>query len=391
MTTAPDRPPLRVLHLFRSLDAYSGGPLTYLENLYAALNPASVLMRTGCVLSCAQPATIPAPVHLGTAGQPALLNAVRFGRWLWRELPAVDLVHIHGAFGWHFLLGAALCRCTGRPYVVSSHGLLSAWYLSQRRVLKGLYLRLLALPLLRRASVLVAMTAQEAAFLHGLGASLRLQVASPGLPMLPAAVARPAGSQPDILHVLFIGRLSRVKGLPLLLQAVAMLRRRNINVHLDLAGDTGRDYGPDRLLQDIAAMSLGDTVTYHGFVQGPAKQALLLNADVLALPSYSENFSYVTAEALAAGVPAVVTDAVGMADLIRRYRCGSVIPPGDADALAQALAQYRDPTFRQERAQQARACAEQELSLEATGRTMEALYKGCAQGVRPNHPLAPRP
>ncbi|MEK6805805.1 MAG: glycosyltransferase family 4 protein [Pseudomonadota bacterium] len=368
--------PLYVTHVFRSLDPHSGGPLTYLEGLRAALDASAVRIQSGCVLACAPPAMISPLAHAGTAGRSDAANAMAFGRWLRRSLADCDLVHIHGPFGWQFLIAVLLCRQAGCPYVVSSHGLLSAWYLSQRRWLKSLYL-LLAGPLLRRAAALVAMTEQEADFLRVLDPRLRVQVAMPGLPIAPLPAAPPAGA----LHILFVGRLSRVKGLPELLQALARLRAGGLDARLDIAGDTGRDYGPDRLRADIASLALGDSVTWHGFVQVPQRQLLLQRTHVFALPSYSENFSYVTAEALAAGVPAVVTDAVGMADLIRRYRCGSVIPVGNADALAQALAEYRDPGLRQDRARQARICAEQELSLAAMGRTMEALYKNCAQAT----------
>lgn len=142
------------------------------------------------------------------------------------------------------------------------------------------------------------------------------------------------GDRADGGRFLFVGRLVYYKGLDLLLDAVA----RTPGAALDVVGD-----GPlaPRLRARVAAEGLADRVRLHGEVDDGALDRLLARARALVLPSDhgSETFGVVQLEAMAAGIPVIATALpTGAAAVGRDGETGLLVPPGDAAALAQALA-----------------------------------------------------
>ncbi len=133
---------------------------------------------------------------------------------------------------------------------------------------------------------------------------------------------------PLLLHV---GRLVPEKNQTLLLEAFARLPSSLASARLLIAGD-----GPERgaLERRIAALSLGERVRLLG--TRADVPALLNAADVFALSSDIEGMPLVVGEAMACGCPVVATDAAGVAQMVDGF--GQVVPRGDADALAAALA-----------------------------------------------------
>ncbi len=133
---------------------------------------------------------------------------------------------------------------------------------------------------------------------------------------------------PLLLHV---GRLVPEKNQALLLEAFARLPSSLASAQLLIAGD-----GPERagLERRIDALSIGDHVRLLG--TRADIPALLNAADVFALSSDIEGMPLVVGEAMACGCPVVATDAAGVAQMVDGF--GQVVPRGDADALAAALA-----------------------------------------------------
>jgi phosphatidylinositol alpha-mannosyltransferase len=120
-------------------------------------------------------------------------------------------------------------------------------------------------------------------------------------------------------RVVFVGRPDPRKGLPVLLEA---LQRLPDDITLDLVGTNG-DHGP--------------RVRSHGQVGDEARRELLARADVLCAPSLGgESFGVVLLEAMAAGLPVVASDIPGYRAVLPP-ECGTLVPPGDAGALAAAL------------------------------------------------------
>ena len=119
----------------------------------------------------------------------------------------------------------------------------------------------------------------------------------------------------------------------MLLDAVASLRTNGgVRLPLDVAG--GGDAMQRQELQERARrLGIEQDVRFLGFVHGEAKARLLAESDVFVLPSYHENFGVAAVEAMAAGLPALVSDGVALADEIQvagagmRFQAGNVAGP----------------------------------------------------------------
>lgn len=137
------------------------------------------------------------------------------------------------------------------------------------------------------------------------------------------------------LSLLFVGRLvESLKGVAVLLRAVAALESRGLAVTLSLAGD-----GPDRRRYEALAAELGcRDVRFLGILDHEALCLHYAAADVLVLPSRSEPWGFVLNEGMEFGLPLVVSDAVGAGpDLVRPGENGYRVPAGDVPELAAAL------------------------------------------------------
>jgi glycosyltransferase involved in cell wall biosynthesis len=110
------------------------------------------------------------------------------------------------------------------------------------------------------------------------------------------------------LRLAFLSRVHSNKGLDLLIPALAYLPD---HVTLDISGDGDGDVAyVNSLYKTIADMGLTGRVTFHGHVDGAAKSAAFTGCDVFVLPTHSENFGIVVAEALAYGTPVITTRGV---------------------------------------------------------------------------------
>jgi glycosyltransferase involved in cell wall biosynthesis len=140
-----------------------------------------------------------------------------------------------------------------------------------------------------------------------------------------------AGAAPVVL---FVARLIGVKRADLLIRAAALLAERGVPATIWIAGD-----GPEGpALRDAAARSPGTDIRFLGNVQTADLPAIYAAADVFVLPSDHEPWGAVVGEAMACGLPIVLSDRVGSApDLVEPGGNGAVFPAGDAEALSRAI------------------------------------------------------
>ena len=140
--------------------------------------------------------------------------------------------------------------------------------------------------------------------------------------------------------VFFVGRMVAEKGAHLLLEAFSKARKRIPTARLLIVG--GGDTEP--LKQLAEKLTLGDHVTFTGFVPDDVLLRLYRVIDVAAFPSLYEPFGIVALEAMAACVPVIVSDAGGFPEVVEHNVTGIVFPRGDSDALADAIVGIlRDP------------------------------------------------
>lgn len=134
--------------------------------------------------------------------------------------------------------------------------------------------------------------------------------------------------------LLFVGRLAAVKGVPVLFDALALIRDLRPDLRLTLIGD-----GPERrtLESEAAAMGLSDIVHFAGYKTTDEVAGALRRADLLVLPSFAEGVPVVLMEAMASRVPVVVSQVAGIPELVEDGISGRLVPPGNAAALAGAI------------------------------------------------------
>jgi glycosyltransferase involved in cell wall biosynthesis len=137
--------------------------------------------------------------------------------------------------------------------------------------------------------------------------------------------------------VISVARLVPIKNLRLLVDAMAVLRGRVPDAHLIIVGD-----GPERQKLHARAFELdiADAVTFAGSVPQRDTPAYYRAADVFALSSDFDNSPNAILEAMASGLPVVATDVGGVREFVPDQAGGTVVPPGDAVALANALERY---------------------------------------------------
>jgi glycosyltransferase involved in cell wall biosynthesis len=153
----------------------------------------------------------------------------------------------------------------------------------------------------------------------------------------PAAVKRSLRLAASDRCLLFVGRIDANKGLDVLLTAFRRLAASRPELHLVIAGE-----GPDRSALQAQAADL-ERVHFLGWVGDRGRVFELHSAaDVVVCPSYSEAFCYAAAEAMATGRPVVASAVGGLRDLVVDGRTGLLVPPGDAQTLADALTKVLD-------------------------------------------------
>ena len=147
--------------------------------------------------------------------------------------------------------------------------------------------------------------------------------------------------EPGRFRLLTVGRLEQVKGIPLLLDAVAAAHHDHPELRLDVVGD-----GPHRAQLEQYARDLGLTgvVRFLGVLDQAAVRAELRAADAFVLASFAEGLPVVLMEALAARTPVLATRIMGVPELVEDGVSGRLVPPADVDSLVTALRELAELT-----------------------------------------------
>jgi glycosyltransferase involved in cell wall biosynthesis len=135
-------------------------------------------------------------------------------------------------------------------------------------------------------------------------------------------------------RLLYVGRLAAAKGLPILLESLAMLVRSHPDIILTVVGD-----GPDRktLEQMASQLGLANNVNFVGYQSQAEVRAQMQQTDVFVMSSFAEGIPVVLMEAMAAGVPVVATQIAGISELVENGINGYLVPPGDIDTLTERI------------------------------------------------------
>jgi glycosyltransferase involved in cell wall biosynthesis len=179
------------------------------------------------------------------------------------------------------------------------------------------------------------------------------------------------------IRCLAVARLIERKGLGDLIRAFGLLPRGRFS--LQIVGD-----GPDEgVLRDlVSSLGLGGEVNFLGSLDRRTVAERYRDADLFTLPSSAEAFGNVFAEALASGLPIIGSTVGGIPELVEHGTNGLLVPPGNPEALAQAIRYIADdPELRSKMRARNRAKAEATLQWAQVTRRYLAIYRGLMQEV----------
>lgn len=301
---------MKVIHFIAGIDKTEGGTTEYMRLLSSELkNHVELIIATGISAN---------PIDIqGVNIKFFKTNVFRwfslikeFTVFLEKEKP--NLVHVNGIWSpqnWGFQKAA---QSLGIKVIVSPHGMLEPWIMANNPLKKKVALFLYQKKAIQRSGHIHATAQMEAENIQALGFKNPICIIPNGIDLNDVkAVKEYYGTR----KMVFLSRIHPKKGIELLLEAW-----RNTNTNgwvLEIAGNGDENYivNLNQSAQDLK------NVHFVGAKYGEAKWNFLRSADVMVLPTHSENFGIVVAEALAVGVPVITTQGTPWEDL-EIHQCG---------------------------------------------------------------------
>lgn len=375
---------LRALHVVGGLDPADGGPAYSVPRLCQSLRNRGVdaeIYTLGDKQEDADQAHCSSQSfkRIPVLKQLKLSSGLR--KALSRNAPYAHIVHSHGLWIAPNIYAGKVARAVQKPLVVSPRGMLSPGALQFSSKKKRAMWKLWQGPAYANASAWHATSRLEADEIREFGIRAPIAIIPNGVD-LPAQTAKHQEEKQQ-RTILFLSRIHPKKGISRLLEAWRQLAGDHLDWTLVIAGpDEGGHLAELNLMvreDDIPR------VTFSGPVYGEAKASLLADSDVFVLPTLSENFGIAVAEALAAGIPAIVTTGAPWHGL-QTNKCGWWVEQGIEPmhkALAEAIS--LPASERQAMGFRGREWMRREFGWEAIGRDMKEVYLWLAD----NRPLPP--
>jgi glycosyltransferase involved in cell wall biosynthesis len=314
---------LKILQLVHTLDPSVGGVASAVVGLSRGMAERGHQIDAVVLDDPASPwlPEIGLPVHALGAGLTSYRYSSRLLPWLKENGGDYDRVIVNGI--WQYLSFAAWRRYAGSvtPYFVFPHGMLDPWFKETfplKHLKKWLYWPWADYRVLRDAAAVI-FTSEEERLL----ARKSFWLYRAREKVSPLGVESPAPASPqsheslfvrfpqlrDKRILLFLGRLHPKKGCDILIDAFAQVADKSVSLILA---------GPDQvgwqveLQRRVDSLSLESRVVFAGMLQGEMKQAALAVADAFVLPSHQENFGMAVVEALAVGLPVLISNRINI-------------------------------------------------------------------------------
>ncbi|OFW16282.1 MAG: hypothetical protein A3F70_03720 [Acidobacteria bacterium RIFCSPLOWO2_12_FULL_67_14] len=353
---------MRVLQVVPFISPEFGGPSVALPGLARGLTEAGV--DTTLLTTDADPSgrlDVPLDRRVIRDGAEYIFHHVltiggRYGvaptmlRTLRTSVATYDVVHIHWLYNFACIAAARAAIAAAVPFVVQPNGSLDPHQFRKNHVIKRVYLATVGRPLLRHAAAFVFTSQQERdlavhrprcpAWIVPVG----LDGASFGKrpPLGAFRAAFPAVQGPFLL---FLGRLDPKKGLDLLILAFARIARARPELWLVVAGPDAGGYGLE-IRRLAERLGVERRVCFTGMLSHELKLAAYVDAELFVLPSYAENFGAVITEALAYGLPVVISNRVNIWREMAEAG-GAVVVECSVESVAAGIgAALADPDFR---------------------------------------------
>ncbi len=378
---------LSVLHVMPSLSRAFGGPTQSWVGYARAAQTCGVAVSVAAPsVSSADKAWLEAQASRASytffpsAGKGAMVFSPALHRWLGRNGERYDAIHVHGLFNPISSLALRLCVKRRWPVVLRPFGTLSRYTFTHRRAwMKQQYFRRLDGPSLQEAPAIHFTTHAECdeAARHGIDFSGRSHIVPPPLAEFPASTTQVARAEKPT--VLFLSRIHPKKNIECLIDAWPHVLAGMPEAELIIAG-SGEEAYVEALKTRARTLGVGQ-IQFPGFVKGEKKAALLAKASLFVLPSFQENFGVAVMEAIAAGLPVVISKEVQLANFVTQNDLGHVISP-TPDTLAFSMLEIlRSQAFQDHCRQYGPVAIRQDFSLQQVGKQLVSMYQSLQQPV----------
>jgi glycosyltransferase involved in cell wall biosynthesis len=332
----------RILHCIPSVDPKQGGPIEGVKQLSAVNQQQGHVVEVltldhpddewvkACPITC----HAMGPSHIG-----GYKFSPRWVPWLKANAHRFDAVIINGIWQYHAFGVWRALRGSKTPYFVFTHGMLDPWFKRQypfKHVKKWLFWPWAEYRVLRDAAAVMftcedeRRLARQSFWLYKCDEYI-VNYGTSAPPLDTDAHRAAFDSRYPALKskrkLLFLGRVHEKKGADLLFKAFAAVRARapslTKDVQLVMAGPADHAYGQQMqaLCRDLG---LGEQVTWTGMITGDVKWGAFRTADAFILPSHQENFGIAVAEALACGLPVLISNQVNIWREIQQAEGGFV-------------------------------------------------------------------
>ena len=279
-----------------------------------------------------------------------------------------DVVHLHAAYSFPTIPTLLAARMLKRPVVWTPHGAFQRWSGSRRVELKSLWEKVCG-AIASRELVLHLTSEHEVAETRARFPGATINLIPNGVEVPPTLHREPRGAS---IRLGFVGRLDPKKGIENLIAACRILKERKApDFSLSIAGSGSSEYEA-KLHGEIDRLELGNEVTMLGDIRGEEKQRMFERTDVVVVPSFTENFAIVVAEALAHEAAVIASTGTPWKE-VERVGCGLWVN-NDPASLADAISKINSMPVG-EMGERGRRWMAADFSWEKCASEMIALYK----------------
>ena len=266
-----------------------------------------------------------------------------FFQIIW-ELSSFDIVHIHDFYIVFNVWVALLCRVFHKPYVISVHGCLEEKRMEDKNGLKRLFLHVFGISILQHAKALIATSQNERkAYLSYDIPKEKIFMMGHGVNTQEFFTKKTKSVCRRIYHlkktsfvISFVGRIHKIKGLDILVHAIARMKTDAIQVVI-----AGSDDGFLKDLKNLISLhTLNNSIQVYGPCFGQKKAELFRASDLFVYPSYSEGFSLGILEAAGSGLPLLITKGCHFEKVIE-WNAGLVVE-SNPEAFAHGIRRLMD-------------------------------------------------
>ena len=310
--------------------------------------------------------------HGSSAASPGLV------RWVRANARNYDVVHVHGLFNFISTFAARAAIAAGAPVVIRPFGTLSQYTFKHRRgLLKRLWFEMLERPNISRAAAIhfTTTTEKNEAEWNHLDIGRRAHVVPP--PFVPASSLVSRQTDPRNPVALFLGRLNPVKNLEALIDAWPAVLAAQPDAILRIAGQ-----GSPRYTAALKRRAGKRGIQFMGFLTGTEKAMMLQQASLLVLPSLHENFGIAVVEAIAEGLPVVISEHVQLRDFVATNELG-IVTRETPDSIAPAIVSaFSDLELHRRVSEKGRRLVSQTYSPEVIGNRLTSMYLSALKNHR---------